>query len=138
MSSTVTELPVADQAAIRSVLDGVYAAWAANDADRFVADYAEAATAQLPGSYLADREAVRACMEAVFAGPLRGTRAVHEVRAIRLVTPDLAIVISRAAVVMPGQAEPAPETASLDTWVLSRQDGAWRVEAFHGSPEQAG
>ena len=138
MSSTVTDIPVAEETAIRSVLDGVYAAWAANDAETFVVDYAERATAQLPGTYLADREAVRACMEAVFAGPLRGSRAVHEVRAIRLVTPDVAIVIGRASVVMAGQTEPARETDSLDTWVLARHDGAWLVEAFQSSPEHAG
>lgn len=33
---------------MRAVIDGVYAAWADNDADEFVAGYAEAATATLP------------------------------------------------------------------------------------------
>src|SRR5215510_13980017 len=33
-------------------------------------------------------------------------------------------------------AEPDTESRALQTWVLSRQDGAWRVQALHNCPEQ--
>ncbi len=33
-------------------------------------------------------------------------------------------------------AEPGAASRALETWVLSRQDGAWRVQAFHNCPEQ--
>jgi uncharacterized protein (TIGR02246 family) len=134
-SNTITS--VQDDSAVRAVLDGIYAAWAANDADAFVAGYADDATATLPGSHLPSREAIRATMAAVFAGQLRGSRAIHEVQGIRMLGPDAAVVISRGAIVMAGQTEPAVETRSLETWVLSRQDGTWRVEAFHNCPELA-
>ncbi|MFC4049005.1 SgcJ/EcaC family oxidoreductase [Actinomadura syzygii] len=116
---------------VLAVLDEVYAAWAANDADAFVAPYAEAATATLPGAYLPDREAIRATMASVFAGELKGTKAVHEVQNVRFVGADAALVFSKGAVVPSGAAEPDPASRSLETWVLSRWDGAWRVEAFH-------
>jgi uncharacterized protein (TIGR02246 family) len=138
MSSTSIATSAPDETAVRAVIDGVYAAWAENDAQAFVAGYAEEATAQLPGTYLRDRETVRSCMEAEFAGRLRGTRATHDVVSVRLISPDVAIVIGRAAVVMSGQSEAVPETSSLDTWVLSRRGGTWRVEAYQGSPEHAG
>lgn len=137
MSTTEIATSAADETAVRAVVDGVYAAWAANDARAFVADYAEEATAQLPGTLLPSREAVRSCMEAEFAGRLRGTRATHEVVSLRLIAPDAAVVIGRAVIVMPGQTEPAKATATLDTWVLARRNGAWRIEAFHGCPEHA-
>jgi hypothetical protein len=35
-----------------------------------------------------------------------------------------------------GLGEPDAASRALETWVLSRQDGAWRVEAFHNRPEQ--
>jgi hypothetical protein len=38
---------------------------------------------------------------------------------------------------MEGATEPAAETRSLESWVLSEQDGTWRVEAFHNCPEDA-
>jgi uncharacterized protein (TIGR02246 family) len=124
----------ADDTAVRATLDQVYAAWAANDADAFVAPYAEDATAVLPGAFLPDREAIWACMADVFAGPLKGSAARHEVRSIRYAGPGVAIVIGTGAVLLAGQAEPEP--ASVETWVLSRQDGTWRVRAFQNSPER--
>jgi uncharacterized protein (TIGR02246 family) len=123
-----------DDSAVRAVLDGVYAAWADNDADAFVASYAEDATAILPGTCLPDKEAVRDCMATIFAGPLKGSRASHDVQSIRFPGEGTAIVISKGAVVLAGQDEPAAESRTLHTWVLSRQDGDWRVKAFHSCP----
>ncbi len=65
-----------------------------------------------------------------------GSRAVYEVREIRLVTGDVAIVTSKGAALLAGQAEPDAASRALETWVLSRQDGSWRVQAFHNCPEQ--
>jgi uncharacterized protein (TIGR02246 family) len=123
--------------AVRAVLDEIYAAWAANDADAFVAPYAEAATAVLPGTYLPDRATIRATMAALFAGALRGSTAVHEVRNIRFVGTDVAIVISKGAVVPAGRTVPDAASRALETWVLTRPDGTWRVQAFHNCPEEA-
>jgi uncharacterized protein (TIGR02246 family) len=123
--------------AVRAVLDAVYAAWADNDADAFVAPYAEDATALLPGTYLQNKDAIRATMAAAFTGPLKGSMAIHDVQSIRFLGTGTAIVISTGAVLMAGQTEPAAETRSLETWVLSRHNGNWRVEAFHNCPENA-
>lgn len=122
--------------AVPTVLDEVYAAWADNDADAFVAPYAEIATAVLPGSYLCGREALRATMTAIFAGELNGSKGVHEVQSIRFVGADVAIVISKGAVLLAGQTEPDASNRVLETWVLDRQDGTRRVQAFHNCPEQ--
>jgi len=122
--------------AVREVLKEVYAAWEANDADAFAKPYAEPATATLPGVYLPGRQAIRDAMATLFAGDLKGSRAIHEVREIRFVTGDVAIVTSKGAVLLAGQAEPEAASRALETWVLSRQDGTWRVQAFHNGPEQ--
>jgi uncharacterized protein (TIGR02246 family) len=124
-----------DERAVRSVLDAVYAAWADNDADAFVAPYAPDATAVHTGTLMPDRDAIRATMVASFAGPLRDSEGIHEVQSVRFVGSDTALVISRGAVRLAGQNEPAAASRTLDGWVLSRHDGAWRVEAFHNCPE---
>lgn len=126
-----------DDSAVRAVLDDVYTAWAAGDADAFVARYAQDASAVLPGSWLQGREAIRATMADAFAGPLKGSRGIHEVRSIRFPAHGTAIVISKGGIAMAGQAEPAVETMSVDTWVLTSQDGTWQVEAFHNCPQHA-
>jgi uncharacterized protein (TIGR02246 family) len=123
--------------AVHAVLETVYAAWADNDADAFVAPYASDATAVHSGTVMESREAIRATMVAVFDGPLRGSRGVHEVQRIRFVDADTAIVLSKGAILFAGQTEPAAESRTLDGWVLCRRDGSWRVEAFHNCPEVA-
>ncbi len=94
------------------MLDRVYAAWTDNDA-------------------------IHATMVDVFAGPVKGSRAIHEVQSVRFLGADAAIVISKGAVVPAGQAGPSADTRGVDTWVLCRPDGTWRVAAFHNSPEHA-
>jgi uncharacterized protein (TIGR02246 family) len=136
-SSNTTSVLAGQDSAVRAVLDGVYTAWAENDADAFVASYAADATALLPGSYLQNKEAIRATMAAVFAGPLKGSRAVHQVQSIRFPGAGMAIVISKGAIVLAGETEPRNENRALETWVLSEQDGTWRVKAFHNCPENA-
>jgi hypothetical protein len=56
---TMTETRPEDVAAIKGVLEGLYKAWDAGDADAFVADYTEDATAILPGSYRKSKEDIR-------------------------------------------------------------------------------
>ncbi|MEV1177463.1 SgcJ/EcaC family oxidoreductase [Nonomuraea sp. NPDC049784] len=121
--------------AVCAVLDEVYAAWAEGDADAFVAPYAKTATAVLPGMYLPDREAIRSTMAALLTGELKGSKAVHEVQSIRFVDADVAIVISKGAVLLADQTEPDAANHALETWVLSRQDSLWRVQAFHNCPQ---
>jgi uncharacterized protein (TIGR02246 family) len=83
------------------------------------------------------RDAIRATLAALFAGELRGSRGVHEVQGIRFVGADTAIVLSKGSIVFAGQAEAAPESRTLDGWVLCRHDGGWRVEAFHNCGDSA-
>jgi uncharacterized protein (TIGR02246 family) len=127
----------ADDRAVRAVLDGVYAAWAVNDAEALIAPYAPDAAAVLPGSYLAGRDEIRAVMTDAFAGPLNGSRAGYEVQSIRFPDAGTAIVISKGAIVLAGETGPRAENRALETWVLSRDDGTWRVRAFHSCPREA-
>lgn len=96
--NNVTSVLDDDESAVRAALDRVYAAWADNDADAFVAGYAEDATAALPGTYLPDEDAIRANMAQAFAGPLKGSSAVHEIQNIRFVGAETAVVTSKGDV----------------------------------------
>jgi uncharacterized protein (TIGR02246 family) len=137
MTMTSNATSADDDSAVAAVLDEVYAAWAAGDAEAFVAPYAEHATVVLPGSCLQDKDAIRTTMADAFTGPLRGSRGIHQVQSIRFPGPDTAIVISKGGIVFAGQTDIAAATRSLETWVLSRQDGAWRVEAFHNCAQDS-
>jgi uncharacterized protein (TIGR02246 family) len=134
MTSNNPSLVEADRQ-VRAVLDAVDAAWAANDADAFVAPSAETATAVLPGTYLPDRQAIRATMATLFAGTLNSSKGLHEVQTIRLVGANVAVVISKGAMLLAGQTKPDAANRALETRVLSRQAGTWRAQAFCSCPE---
>jgi uncharacterized protein (TIGR02246 family) len=119
----------ARDAAVRAVIDSASEAWAAGDTESFVGNYAEDATAILPGFALLGRATIRVTMAAAFAGQLKGTRRVHQVRSVRLLDDTTALVITRSAT------EPSAGTWSIATWLLSARSGRWLIEAYHDCPE---
>jgi uncharacterized protein (TIGR02246 family) len=120
-----------DERAVRDVIGALYTAWAANDADAFAALYTEDATVVLPGVYRRNRAQARADMAAAFVGPLKGSRAIDEVKAIRFLGDDVAVVTSEGGTLMAGESELPPAQLVRATWVLARQDGTWLIAAYH-------
>lgn len=119
------------------VVKGVYQAWNDGDADAFVADYVEDASAVLPGMYMKSRQDIRAAMAFSFSGPLKGTRSSDTVLDVRLLNDDTAIVISKTGVLLPGESEAPAERTVHATWVLGKQGGKWLVAAYANSPTVA-
>ena len=113
------------------ILQATVKAWTANDADAYARLYAEDATVALStGVFLQGREEIRAYMTAGFAGMLKDSTGLDEPQSVRMPGPDTAIVISRSGFTLPGQ-EPHVRRA---TWVLSRHDGDWLVDAYANCP----
>jgi uncharacterized protein (TIGR02246 family) len=121
--------------AIRALFDEVASAWEVGDTDAFVARYTDDATAILPGFYLPGKDAIRTSMAAAFAGPLKGSRRIHQVRSIRHLGDSTAIAITDSTTIFPAEAGDSASLRERATWVLSRTDGRWLIEAYHGCPE---
>ena len=122
-----------DESGVRALLDQIYTALTANDADAYVEGYAEQVSVAMPGAYLGDRAALHEAMRGMFGGPLAGATGSYDVRAIRFLGADVAIVSSLGTVLLAGQKAGEVEPW-LDTWVLSRAGGSWQVAAFHSCP----
>lgn len=121
---------------VTTVLQGLYAAWAAGDADAFAELYREDATVVMPGVFHCGRSAVRDFMAAGFAGPLKGSRGVDEPQDVRVLNANTAVIVSRAGIIMAGEEEVPADRARLATWVLSKEDGRWLVAAYTNTPAQ--
>jgi uncharacterized protein (TIGR02246 family) len=128
MTTTIDTTPVLD------VLDRMYAAWAAADADAFAAEYVEDATVVLPGTFHQGRAVIRDFMVNSFDGRLKGTRGVDEPQNVRMVGKDTAIVVSRTGFLMAGEQDVPADRERIGTWVLTRQDGRWLIAAFANAP----
>jgi uncharacterized protein (TIGR02246 family) len=118
----------------QGVLEGVYKAWDAGDADAFVADYRDDATAILPGSYRRSKEDVRENMAAGFASFLKGSTSIDKLDSIRFLGETAAVVVSETGIKFPGETEVPAERIVYATWVLEKRDGAWLLVAYHNSP----
>ncbi|MFE4976110.1 SgcJ/EcaC family oxidoreductase [Kitasatospora sp. NPDC056651] len=134
MSVTRTATRTEDEAAIKAVLNSTYQAWEANDPDAFVTHYTEDATAILPGSLRAGRNVIRESMAKGFEGPLKGSSTYNKQLGIRFLGDSAAIVTSESGILFPGESE-VPDTRKVNaTWVLEKNDGSWRIAAYHNSP----
>ncbi|QIZ00919.1 SgcJ/EcaC family oxidoreductase [Streptomyces sp. S1D4-11] len=131
---TANQTRAADETAIRNVLKGVYEAWNASDADAFVADYTEDASAILPGSYRKSREEIRESMKAGFSTFLKGSTTTDKVLNIRFLNDDAAVVVSETGILFPGETEVPGDRLVVASWVLARQDGKWLLAAYQNSP----
>ncbi|MEU5861750.1 SgcJ/EcaC family oxidoreductase [Nonomuraea sp. NPDC047529] len=133
----MTENRAHDVAAIKAVLEDLYQAWAAGDADAFVKDYTEDATAIMPGSRRTSREEVRRNMAEGFASYLKGSTTVDRLESLRFLGDCAAIAVSETGVKFPGETEVPAERMVHATWVLEKRDGAWLLAAYHNSPAVA-
>jgi uncharacterized protein (TIGR02246 family) len=123
-----------DTAAIKKILADQYLAWAAGDAERFVTDYSPDATVIMPGQYRRNRDEVRQSMANSFATALKGTSVVDEIDTIRFIGGEVAVAVSRAGVLFPGESTVPSDRFIHATWVFHKKDDRWQVVAYHNSP----
>ncbi|MEO8696392.1 MAG: SgcJ/EcaC family oxidoreductase [Acidimicrobiales bacterium] len=132
----MSDARIADEAAIRTVLEDSYRAWAAGDADAMVAAYTPDASAIMPGVRRDSRAVIRDSMAAAFAGPLASTTTCNRQLSVRFLGTEAAIVLSESGILLPGQSEVPLEGRVNCTWVLEKRDGTWLIAAYHNSPVQ--
>ncbi|WP_187776380.1 SgcJ/EcaC family oxidoreductase [Antrihabitans cavernicola] len=120
---------ITEDTAVLDVLAEVYQAWADNDADAFTSHYTTDATAVMPGTFHADRDAIHSYMAAAFAGPMKGTRAIDTPLSVRVVG-NMAIVVSDSDIVAADASDLADARKARATWVLVKQDDRWLITAY--------
>jgi uncharacterized protein (TIGR02246 family) len=138
MTSTTEITTASSERAVCAVLDQMYDAWAAADANGIADLYTTDAMVVARGSLLQGNDAVRDWFVDGFAGRLKGSTTIDEARMVRFPAPDAAVVVSTGGVLMPGETSVPAQRLVRATWVLARRDGAWVIAAYHNSPLHAG
>jgi uncharacterized protein (TIGR02246 family) len=137
MSTVLAEDP-ASEAAIRSIVAEQAAAWDAGDASRYASHVApDVSFTNLFGMVMYGGPAFVSRHTQILATFYKGTTKKHQVRRIRFVTPDVAIVDIDNEVhnvkTMPAGI-PVPRDAVIRTQLMEvfvRRDGRWWIEAYH-------
>ncbi|HEX7733785.1 MAG TPA: SgcJ/EcaC family oxidoreductase [Ktedonobacteraceae bacterium] len=127
-----TNILQAEEAEIRAVMRRLNEAW--GDADIFAAVFTEDAEyITFDGSMVKGREAIAESHRPLFEGFMRGSRLAGEPPTIRFLTPDVALVHGKGAVIQKRQKKAARRAISTQTNVLVKQDGRWQIAAFHNT-----
>jgi uncharacterized protein (TIGR02246 family) len=96
--------PSADALAVHSLLQRLNEAWAQGDADAFGAVFAEDADyVVFDGTHLKGRAAIVGAHRPLFQGFMRGSRLGGDPPTMRFVTPDVALIHSKGAILFARQ-----------------------------------
>lgn len=122
----------ADEGEIRALLQRLNTAW--GDADAFAALFTEDAEyVTFDGSMFKGRAAIAESHRPLFEGFMRGSRLEGQVQSVRFLTPDVALVHGKGAVLQRKQRKASRRALSVQTNVVIRQDGRWLITAFHNT-----
>ncbi|MFB7720926.1 SgcJ/EcaC family oxidoreductase [Nocardia sp. NPDC056100] len=122
-----------DETAIRSLFDRSNRAWEAGDAHAYAAVFTvDADYVTWFGQRIRGREAIEASHVPVFAKYLKGTRLDGEITGVRFLTPDVAVVHGRGAVVK-GRRRRGRFNTKVNLYVAVRSEGEWAFAAFHNT-----
>jgi uncharacterized protein (TIGR02246 family) len=120
----------ADEEAIRSLASKAAESWFDGDGKAYAALFDEDADyVTFGGIHLKGRDQIALAHQRLFEGPLAGSRLSLEVKGVRFLGPDIALMHVEGGVVEAGQTELTPARNSLQTLVVRKQAGEWHVAA---------
>jgi uncharacterized protein (TIGR02246 family) len=133
-------MPSADAAAIQAVFDRLVEAWDRGDGAAYGAMFTpDADYIDVTGTHTHGGAAIGHAHQFLFDGPLKGSKlgGIGNIAdRVQFLAPDVALVIGGGRSRLAGQAEAPPDRQSVNTTVLVKRDGAWRVRAFQNNRVQ--
>ncbi|RYZ37671.1 MAG: SgcJ/EcaC family oxidoreductase [Myxococcaceae bacterium] len=85
------------------------------------------------GSHIRGRKANAEAHQALFDGLLRGSVPEGEVKSIRFLGPDVAVLHAEGGIRLRWQRKAARSRRSLQTLIAVKREGAWAFTAFHNT-----
>ena len=120
--------------AIRDLIRTQYEAWARGDADAFGATFCpDADYIAFDGTHWKGREQIIESHRELFNGFLKGTKLVGETPAVRLLTPDVALVHGKGAAIDSKQNNVPRSKLSVNTSVAVKNNDQWLFAAFQNT-----
>jgi uncharacterized protein (TIGR02246 family) len=117
----------ADEDAIRELIDRQVRGWAAGDAQQYAGVFTpDADYVTFLGSHHKGSEAIAASYVPLFSKLLKGSRLDFEITDLRFLTPDVALVHAKGAVVK-GSGRRRRRNTRVNTTIAVKTDGRWRL-----------
>jgi uncharacterized protein (TIGR02246 family) len=124
----------ADEAAVRDVYRQTMDAWNQGSGAAFAAVFTEDGDlVAFDGTHFHGRQEIAPFHQQLFDRWLKGSRLVGRVTDVRFLGPDVAVMHALGGTVLRGKSAPSPERDSIQTLVVTRQAGEWRIAAFQNT-----
>ncbi len=117
----------ADEQALHDILKALEDAWNTSDSRRWTSFFADDATfIHIFGGQLDGHAAIEGAHRVIFDTMYKGSRLAIQLRSIRFVRPDVAIVFTEMHLVLaPGA--PVPSIGTRPTMVVVKEQGRWQI-----------
>jgi uncharacterized protein (TIGR02246 family) len=123
-----------DETAVRALYQQMMDGWNQGSGTAFAAVFTEDGDlVAFDGTHFRGRAEIVPFHQELFAKWLKGSRLVGQVKSVRFLSPDSALMHAVGGTIMRGKSHPAPERDSIQTMVAVRQDGAWLLAAFQNT-----
>lgn len=120
--------------AIRDLTERLSEAWNANDGRRYAALFTEDCDyIAFDGTRLKGRDENARHHDALFQTVLRGSRLQYTTTDVRFLAPDVALMHADGSVLMSWQRHLPESRRSIQTYVVVRREGTWRIAAFQNA-----
>jgi uncharacterized protein (TIGR02246 family) len=124
----------ADEAAVRALYRELMDGWNRGSGEAFASVFTEDGDlVAFDGTHFEGREEIAPFHQQLFDKWLKGSRLVGQVKDVRFLRPDVALMHAVGSTVMRGKNEPSPERDSIQTLVAVREGGEWRLAAFQNT-----
>jgi uncharacterized protein (TIGR02246 family) len=124
----------ADEAAVRALYQELMDGWNRGSGDAFAAAFTDDGDlVAFDGTHFKGREEIAPFHQELFERWMKGTRLVGEVKDVRFLSDEVALMHAVGSTVMRGKSEPSAERDSIQTLVAVRQDDKWRLAAFQNT-----
>ncbi len=124
----------ADEEAVRALYRRLMDGWNRGSGDAFAAAFTEEGDlVAFDGTYFRGRKEIAPFHQQLIEKWLKGSRLVGEIKDVRFLSPDVALMHAVGSTVMRGESEPSPERDSIQTLIATRDDGQWRLAAFQNT-----
>lgn len=127
----------ADEAAIRALVQKCIEGWNKGSGEAFAAQFAEDSDFVVAnGRHDKGRRQNASAHQQIFDTFFKGTRLWLQVKSVRFLRPDVALMHTASKVLKPGESDASPEPEFIQTWTVSKHGNEWLVDAFHNTPIQ--
>lgn len=123
-----------DEAAMRALYQQLMDAWNQGSGEAFAAVFIEDGDlVAFDGTHFHGRAEIAPFHQELFDKWLKGSRLVGQVKDVRFLSPEIALMHAVGSTVLRGKSKPTPERDSIQTLVAVREAGEWRLAAFQNT-----